>query len=394
MEEKLNPFFASLAESSSDAFSHFGEDCDWLCWADPFYPSSTLPEGVRAACIKALDGPAAHYTLPSGLSELRQAVAKKVREFNGLDVDPLKELFIIGGSDTGLFYAMMPYITPGAGDEILIFDPSYMGNFTNAALLGAKAVHVDLNREDWSIDFDALEAAVTSHTKLLVMTNPNNPTGRSYTRQELLKLAAFVEKHDLAVVVDQAFEECVFSGHEMVTFAALPGMWERTSTVFTTSKGMGLCGFRVAYIVSCARTSRAYQRAVVSVGGAPNTLAQYGALAAFQDRSFVAQYAKVYESRTRRSWEMLQNIPGIRCHMPDAGYYLWVDVSQLGSAAELVDYIASQAKVVITGGSGFGRQGKDFLRIITISMDDDERYFKAMERLCHALALFGQKGYN
>jgi len=226
------------------------------------------------------------------------------------------------------------------------------------------------------------------------MTNPNNPTGRSYTRQELLELAAFVEKHDLAVVVDQAFEECVFSGHEMVTFAALPGMWERTSTVFTTSKGMGLCGFRVAYIVSCARSSKAYQRALVAVGGAPNTLAQYGALAAFRNRSFVEQYAKIYETRTRRSWEMLQKVPGIRCHMPDAGYYLWVDVSQLGTAAELTDYLARQAKVIVTGGSGFGSQGENFLRIITVALDDDARYFSAMERLCHALELFGRKGYN
>lgn len=395
MREKLNPYFASLADHAPDQFGYFGEGYDWLNWADPFYPSAVLPQVVRDACITALDGPAAHYTLPMGLEELRYAAAEKVKRVNGLDVDPMQELFIIGGSDTGLFFAMMPFITPGAGDEVLIFDPSYMGNFTNASLLGATAVSVPLDCEhQFTFDFEALEKAVTGRSKLLVLTNPNNPTGRCYTRQELMRLAEFVEAHDLAVVVDQAFEDCVFSGHEMVTFASLPGMYERTTTVFTTSKGMGLCGFRVAYIVSCPRFSRAYQRAVVAVGGAPNTVAQYGALAAFRNPGFLENYTARYEERTRRSWEILHSVPRIRCDMPDAGYYLWMDVSQLGPVSELLDFIAEDAHVVVTSGNGFGLQGANYLRIITSAMNDDEKYYDAIYRLRSALDKVSQNRYN
>ena len=395
MREKLNPYFASLADRESNGFSGFGEGCDWLSWADPFYPVSELPKEVYDACVEALNGPGAHYTLPMGLEELRRVAAEKVRTFNGLDIDPMKELFIICGSDTGLFYAMMPFITPGAGDEVLIFDPSYGGNFSDAALLGAKIVYVPLDVEnDFAIDFHALEAAVTEKSKLLVMTNPNNPTGRSYTREELTRLAEFVEKHDLAVVVDQAFEDCVFSGHEMVTFAALPGMYERTTTVFSTSKGMGLCGFRVAYIVSCPRFSRAYQSAVVSVGGAPNTVAQYGAVAAFRNNGFVKRYAEIFEKRTLTSWEMLQDVPGIHCHKPDAGYFLWVDISELGTTQEIMDYVAQEARVMVSGGDMFGKLGKNHLRIITAAMGDDEKYYDAIRRLRDALVKFGEKRYS
>lgn len=395
MREKLNPYFKSLAENAPNAFARHGEGYDWLCWADPFYPASKLPEEVRAACVEALDGPGAHYTVPMGLTELRYAVAEKLKRFNGLDVDPMKELFIICGSDTGLFYAMMPYITPGAGDEVLLPDPSYMGNFSNAHLLGAKAVHVPLDVENnYTFDFDALENATNEHTKLLVLTNPNNPTGRSYTREELLRLAGFVEKHDLAVVVDQAFEDCVFSGHEMVTFATLPGMFERTTTVFTTSKGMALCGFRVAYIVSCARLSKAYQHALVSVAGAPNTVAQYGALAAFKNPEFLGRYSKLYEERTRRSWEILHGVPGTRMDMPDAGYYLWMDVSGLGDVQEILDFIAEEAHVVVTGGRGFGKLGENHLRIITSAMSDDDKYYDAVRRLRAALDKFAANKHN
>ena len=290
---------------------------------------------------------------------------------------------------------MMPYITPGAGDEILLPDPSYMGNFTNAALLGGKSVHVPLDTENnYTFDFQALEKAVTDKTKLLVLTNPNNPTGRCYTLEELTRLAEFVERHDLAVVVDQAFEDCVFSGHQMVTFAALPGMYERTTTVFSTSKGMGFCGFRIAYILACPRVSGAMQKAVVAVGGAPNTLAQYGALAAFRDSGFLKNNAAFYEERTARTWEMLRDIPGTKCSMPDAGYFLWMDVSDLGHEREIVSYIAEEANVVISGGAGFGRQGVDHLRIITSAMDDDAKYYDAIARMRKALDKLSKAKYN
>jgi aspartate/methionine/tyrosine aminotransferase len=395
MKEKLNPYFAALADSSKNDFNGYGEGCDWLSWADPFYPESKLPQHIYDACVAALDGPGAHYTLPMGLEPLRHEIARKLKEVNGLDVDGLKNVFIVGGSDTGLFYAMMPFITPGAGDEVLVFTPSYMGNFTDVALLGAVLREVELDEErDFAIDFKKLEAAVTDKTKLLVLTNPNNPTGRSHSKEELMELAGFVKRHDLAVVVDQAFEDCVFEGNEMVTLAALPGMLDRTVTVFTTSKGMALCGFRVAYIVSSERFSSAYQKACVAVCGAPNTVAQYGALAAFQNQDFMKQYTKVYENRTLRSWKMLQGIPGVRCHKPQAGYFLWLDVSSLGEVDEVLEYIAKEANVILSGGSGFGSMGEGHLRLITVSLNDDEKYFDAIVRLRVALENLSKSRYN
>ena len=194
-------------------------------------------------------GLSAHYTHPVGDAELKAAIARKLARQNGLSVVPERNILITPGSDSGLLFAMMPFIEPG--DEVLVPDPSYPSNFLNPKLLGGKAVSVLLDEENgFRLTRAALEAALSPRTKMVLLTNPNNPTTTVFSREEMTMLAEFVIEHDLVAVVDQAFEDFLFDGREMVTLAALPGMWERTVTVCSVSKGMALSGVRVGYLVA------------------------------------------------------------------------------------------------------------------------------------------------
>jgi aspartate/methionine/tyrosine aminotransferase len=266
-------------------------------WADPFYPDGRMPEHVLRATIECLEsGTASHYTVPIGNPELRQVIAKRLKEFNGIDADPGRNILVTPGSDSGLFYAMLPFIEPG--DEVLVPDPSYPNNFLNVELMGGTIVRVPLREANgFQFDIEDFKQRLSDKTKMILITHPNNPTTTVFRRSNLEALAEFAVENDLVVVVDQAFEDTVFDDIEFVNIATLPGMWERTLSVFSVSKGLGLSGFRVGYVAADDHVMDVLYGACVNVLGATNTAAQLGAIAALKDYSFVNKYREIYEKR-------------------------------------------------------------------------------------------------
>ncbi len=208
-----------------------------MSWADPFFPDPVLPESVRKEMLNAIESrPVVHYSMPIGLKECRAAVADRIKKKYGVSLNPSRNILITPGSDSGLLYAMIPFI--GEGDEVIVFEPSYPSNFLNVKLCGGKAVSVSLREEDgFRFDRDELYAACTPRTKMVVLTHPNNPTGSVMSREQLEILCRFVIDNDLLLVCDQAFEDHIYDDHEFIAPAFLDGMWERTLTVFSLSKG-------------------------------------------------------------------------------------------------------------------------------------------------------------
>lgn len=369
-----------------EGFAEMGEEKVTLMgWADPFYPDPSLPKEVADAMIEEIrSGFPAHYIMPSGSPELREIIAGKLKEKNHLEADPKRNIIITPGSDSGLFYAISVFV--GQGDEVLVPDPSYPNNFMDPKLLGAKAVPVPLDVENgYAFDMEAFENAVTERTKAVVLTHPNNPTTRVYRREELEALAEFVIRHDLVLIVDQAFEETVFDGAELVTPAALPDMWERTVTVFSISKGMGLSGLRVGYIVACDKVMDVMYGAAVNVLGAANSLAQAGAKAAFQNDGYVKKYLEKYDYRRKMAFEIFSSVEGVKIMMPESGFYCWIDVSELGDSTEIMEYLVREAKVAVNDGKAYGRLGEGHLRIIHGCLGSDEEAVEALRRMAEAL---------
>jgi len=394
IRKKMSPGFAKLKGGLFSSYHALGDaGVTLMGWADPFYPDPSIPPHVLEATIASIKtGFPSHYTMPIGDLELRREIAKKVKRVNGLDVVAEKNVVVTPGSDTGLYYAMVPFMTPG--DEVMVTDPSYPSNFSNPELMGGVTVRVPVREEDgYQFDVEEFRKRLTPKTKMVLLTHPNNPTTTVFRREKLEQLASFIIENDLVLVCDQAFENTIFDGVEFVTPASLPGMWERTVSVFSTSKGLGLSGFRVAYIVASDEIMDVLYGGAVNILGATNTAAQQGAIAAFRDASFMDEYNKIHERRRKIAFDTFNSIPKVSMLMPESGFYSWVNVSKLGKSSEVVDYLIRHARVAVNDGSNYGPNGEGYIRVIHGSLRDETQVVDALGRMKSALRrLAAEKG--
>ena len=285
---------------------------------------------------------------------------------------------------------MMPFITPG--DEVMVIDPSYPSNFLNPKLLGGVTVPVPVLAEDnYQIRIDEFERRLTDRTKMVVLTHPNNPTTTVFTPKSLETLCDFIVRNDLVLVCDQAFEDHIFDGIEFIHPATLPGMWERTLTVCSISKGIGLSGFRIGYIVADDKVIDVLYGGAVNVLGAPSTLSSIGALEALKDTEHLKANYAIFEKRRRLAFEILGSVPGVRMKASESGILSWLDVSRLGTSAAIADHILKEARVLVNDGSAYGEQGKGHLRIVTACFKEEADLVNALTRIQKALTALAEK---
>lgn len=361
--------------------------------ADLFSPKPCLPAHVIEATKRALDEGRTHYSLANGYAEpeLRAALVRKLHDFNGLDVDPERELLVVPSSAMGLYLGIRVCIRPNQGDEVLNIEPGFSENVNDVVQVGAVNVPVPVREETgFHLDLDVLESKITERTRCIVLTNPNNPTGTVYTRDELEGLADILTRHNLIAVVDQDFERQVYDT-DYVTFATLPGMRERTISVFGTSKDMGLTGFRVGYMVVPEELFGILKIAIFNMHGPTNTFAQIGAAAAFDDPRYADEWVELM--RARRAWgqAVLDAIPGVRCPLPEGGFYFWANVSQLGTSEEVRDWLIDDAQIGIGLGTWFSPLGEGFVRIMYGAVPEEDTYHEAIQRIDASLRRLGKR---
>lgn len=353
-------------------------------WADPFMPDRSMPEHIQKALIEAvMDESSPHYTAPIGSPELKVKIAEKLLKENHLKVDPQRNILITPGSDSGLYFSILPFVHEG--DEVMIPSPSYPNNYLDVRIMGGVPVSVPLEEEKgYQLDENMLESKYSSRTRMVLLTHPNNPTTTVYSRESLNVLRDFVIKHDLILVVDQAFEDYTF-GNEMITPASLPGMFERTVTVFSFSKGMGLSGLRVGYIVCSDAIMDTMYANAVAVLGATSTAAQKGVLAAYDDLSFMQEFREAYDFRRKEAYKIFNSIPKVSCQMPESGFLCWVNVSKIGSSSEIVNYLLKHARVSVNDGINYGPGGEGHFRIVLGVYRDNQKVVDALLRIKEAL---------
>ncbi|MBC5738299.1 pyridoxal phosphate-dependent aminotransferase [Lawsonibacter faecis] len=394
----MDPVYRDLRGVGFDGYEDFMKrtDLDFFTFADPFYPDACIPEHIKQGIYSSLESNAAHYTLPVGLDELRRAVAERVRRVNGIQVDHNKNIIITSGSDLSYNFAMRPFLTPGEENEVMAPVPSYTHNFVSPGLMGGKTVPVPTYAEDgYDLRIEEFERRVSAKTRIVSITNPNNPTGTVYKRETLERLAEFCIRHDLILFADQCFEEHTFDGYEMFNIINIPGMWERTILCNSFSKSMGLCGFRLAYLVAHEEIMSVLQACAVQYVGAPSTMIQCAGIAALRNNAFVEDMRREFQVRAEAAYRLLSDIPGVKCTMPQAGFYIWLDVGELGTSKEVCDYLLEQARVVVTSsdgdmwGPGTGRYG---VRIIYGSRRDRDECFGVLERIRQALLNYPKAG--
>ncbi|MFR0980584.1 MAG: pyridoxal phosphate-dependent aminotransferase, partial [Holdemania filiformis] len=394
MKEKMIPAFRKAegglftAVEKADVGSAYQEmekqGVALMGWADPFMPDASMPKHVEQALIDAIRHPSApHYTAPIGSSQLKAKIAEKLKTKNHLLVDPERNILITPGSDSGLYFAILPFIEDG--DEVLIPSPSYPNNTLNIEIMGGRVVPVPLHPETgYQLEAELLEQNVSEKTKMIVLTHPNNPTTTVYNRQSLEILRDFVLRHDLILVCDQAFEDFCYE-NEMITPAAMDGMFERTVTVFSFSKGMGLSGLRVGYLVCGDEIMDSLYANAVSVLGATNTACQKALIAALEDPSFMQEFERSFDIRRQAAKKILNSIPNVHADLPQSGFLCWVDVSRLGDSSQIVQYLVKHAQVAVNDGKNYGPGGEGHLRIVLGVYRDDAKVIAALERIKAAL---------
>ena len=185
------------------------------------FPDAHPPEEVLQALERATRGPFHQYAVTWGAPRFREALAKKITRFSGLPIDPDRNLVVTCGSTEAMMVAMMTACDPG--DRVIVFSPFYENYTADAILSGAEPIFVPLRPPGFSFDPADLERAFASGAKALILCNPSNPTGKVFTREELLFILELAERHDAFVITDEPYEHIVFAPHEHISFATLPG---------------------------------------------------------------------------------------------------------------------------------------------------------------------------
>jgi len=243
-------------------------------------PHADTPDHIKQATKAALDAGIVHYGDFRGTLSFRQALVKKLRDFNKLDYG-VDEVLVTNGLTHASFAAFMAAIDPG--DEVILLDPYYPQHIGKTQLAGGKVVIAHLDEANgFAITKEAIAAKITERTRMIVLINPANPTGRVYTRAELQHIADLAIEHDLLVLSDEVYEYITYDGAEHVSIASLPGMRERTITCFAFTKAYSMDGWRVGYVTADARLMPAILTIAMTDVTHVNVFVQEGARAAVE----------------------------------------------------------------------------------------------------------------
>lgn len=325
-------------------------------------PDFLPPQPVFDAMKQALADGRAQYTAWTGIPELRAAIAAKLRTENHIVVDPDSEIIVTAGAQEALMATLMTLLDPG--DNALTPSPHYDEYSRDANILGGTLLPVATTPEtNFTIDVKDLEAAITPHTKALVIVTPNNPTGTVLPESTLTDIAALAQDRDLLVVSDEIYEYYVFDGHRHVSMASLPGMRERTITINSFSKSFGMTGLRLGYIAAPAPLVEAMLPFHHAMMICASVVSQYGGLAALtHPRDWFGDILSEYDRR-RGLWLETLDAIGLPYNKPQGAYYVFIDIRPTGlSSAEFVSRAREEARLVFQPGTIGGGAGEGFIR--------------------------------
>jgi aspartate aminotransferase len=346
-------------------------------------PDFDTPVHIREALERAVRDGFTHYTESSGLVALREAIAQKLHVENLIDANPGDEIIVTPSGKHALFCATTALVDQG--DEVLIFDPSWVSYGPSVEMVGGVPVHVPLSGSGgFRIDEASIERHITPRSKLIIFNSPNNPTGRVHDRGEIEAVASVARRHDLYVLADEVYEKLVFDGATTTSIASLPGMAERTITVNSFSKSYAMTGWRLGYLAGprrlVAEISKVQQHSVTC---APS-FTQQAAIAALRGpQDCVTQMVEEFRRRRDRVAQALSAIPRLRFHGPEGTFYLFLDISGYGRpSAAFARMLLDQAHVAVTPGKGFGLD--DHVRLALTQKQ--ERLDEAVDRMARCLS--------
>jgi len=333
-----------------------------------------VPPIVEEEAIAAIRAGHNIYTRMDGIARLRNAIAAKQQRDYGLAYDPETEVLVASGATAGLHAACMALLNPG--DEVLVFEPFYGYHTATLKSMRMKPVLVPLREGDFSLDADAMRAAVTPRTRAIILNTPANPSGKVFTQAETEAVADLCRDHDLFLFTDEIYEYFVYDGLRHISPATLPGMRERTIVISGFSKTFSITGWRLGYVTADARwmAAMAYFHDLTYVC-APSAF-QHAAAAGLEQLppSFYAQIAADHQSKRERLVSALRDA-GMEPSVPAGAYYILARVDRLpgATAALKARNLLAATGVAAVAGSAFFRpgHGENLLRFCFAKKDAD-----------------------
>lgn len=341
-------------------------------------PDFPAPLNVIKSAKKYLDKGYTHYAPLQGKLELREAIAKKLKKENKMDVNA-DDIIVTCGSKEALLLAFL--VSIDEGDEVLIPNPTYLSYAPIVRMLDGIEIPIQLREEhDFELIVDDLKDFITNRTKMLAINNPTNPTGAVYSRKTLEDIADFAIENNLMVLVDEAYEKLVYEGKH-VSLASLNGIEDHVITTQTFSKTFSMTGFRVGYAVAPANVIKEMKEFKLTTTLSAPTAFQMAAIDALKkSASYVAGMKSEYARRRKMLIKRLNEIPKISCANPKGAFYAFPNITKLKMNSEkATDFLLKKAKVMTIPGNEFGSYGEGFIRVSYAT--EYKKIEKALDRI-------------
>ena len=343
-------------------------------------PDFKSPGHVVNATKKALDDGHHSYVLPNGIIECREAVTRKIKNLYNSDIDPERVIIMPGGKPT-MYYAITLFGEPGA--EIIYPDPGFpiyesMINYT-----GAKAVPINmLEKNDLTINPEKILSLINEKTRLIIINNPNNPTGAFTEKDKIDQLAEGLKKFPNVVILsDEIYSRQIFDGKKMPTFFNYPELYDRLIILDGWSKAYSMTGWRLGWSVWPEKLVEHVIKFCVNNHSCVNAAIQYGAIAALDgpDDQINLMMEK-FTKRRKLIYDGLNSIKGIECSLPGGAFYAFPKVIGTGmNGKEFAKKCLHDAGVAIVPGTAFGKKAIDYVRFSFAASQDN--ISKALENI-------------
>jgi aspartate aminotransferase len=351
-------------------------------------PDFTTPEHVKEAGRKAIDGNKTYYTPASGIIELKEIVAQKLKKENGLDFTT-DEITINSGAKHSVFNALAVLVENG--DEVIVPSPYWVSYSEMVRILGADFRTIETTEKTgFKITPKDLEKVFSDRTKVVLLNSPNNPTGAVYNEKEINAIAEYLEDKDIVIIADEIYEKIVYDGNVHVSIAAYSDkIKSKTVIVNGVSKAFSMTGWRIGYAAGPAEVIGAVNKLQGHTSGNPTSISQWASVAALQqESSFIIGWVSEFKKRKDYIVKKLNDCKPITCADPEGAFYVFPNVSglygstlkgnKINDSVDLADYLLNVGKIAVVPGKAFGAD--NYIRIsFATSMDNIIEGIKRLE---------------
>ncbi len=357
-------------------------------------PDFQTPRPVVDAAVRAMEEGFTRYTPAAGTPELKEAVCRWLAEETGVEYTP-SQVVISCGAKHSLYNVMQALLEEG--DEVLLPMPYWVSYPEQIKLAGAKPIPVDVTGNDFKVNRELLDAHLTPAVRMLILNSPSNPTGAVYNREELAEVADFCVEHGIVVVSDEIYSRLVYDGAEHVSIASLGDRIRELSVMINgVSKTYAMTGWRIGFMAGDEELAAAVGRLQSQSTSNPTSISQAAALEALtMDQGVVEEMRATFDRRRRLMADMLNEIPGIECSLPQGAFYCFARVNGLfgkrydgevvDSASDFARLCLEKCRVALVPGEGFGTP--DYVRLsYAVSEDRIEEGLKRVKELVERMS--------